>query len=71
MLTVFAALVPVFLLIVLGYALRRLLLTEDAHWVGLENLVYYVLFPALLIDTIGHKTCGAHWESRCSPWGPW
>jgi malonate transporter len=53
MLIVFAALVPVFLLIVLGFALRRLLLTEDAHWVGLENLIYYVLFPALLIDTIG------------------
>jgi malonate transporter len=53
MLTVFAALVPVFLLIVLGYALRRMLLTEDAHWVGLEHLIYYVLFPALLIDTLG------------------
>lgn len=53
MLTVFAALVPVFLLIVLGFALRRMLLTEDAHWVGIEHLIYYVLFPALLIDTLG------------------
>ncbi len=54
MLTVFASLVPVFLLIVLGYGLRRILLTDDAYWIGLEQLVYYVLFPALLIDTLGH-----------------
>lgn len=53
MLTVFAALVPVFLLIVLGYILRRILLPQDAHWMGLEQLVYYVLFPALLIETLG------------------
>ena len=53
MLTVFAALVPVFLLIVLGYVLRRILLPQDAHWMGLEQLVYYVLFPALLIETLG------------------
>lgn len=53
MLTVFAALVQVFLLIVLGYLLRRILLPQDAHWTGLEQLVYYVLFPALLIETLG------------------
>ena len=53
MLTVFASLVPVFLLIVLGYLLRRILLPKDDHWIGLEQLVYYVLFPALLIDTLG------------------
>lgn len=52
MLTVFGALVPVFLLIVLGFALRRLLLKKDIEWIGLEQLVYYVLFPALLIDTL-------------------
>jgi malonate transporter len=52
MLTVFGALVPVFLLIVLGFALRRLLLKKDIEWIGLEQLVYYVLFPGLLIDTL-------------------
>jgi predicted permease len=52
MLTVFGALVPVFLLIVLGFALRRLLLKKDIEWIGLEQLVYYILFPALLIDTL-------------------
>jgi predicted permease len=53
MVTVLASLVPVFLLIGLGFALRRILLRQDAHWVGLEQLVYYVLFPALLIDALG------------------
>ncbi|KIZ36555.1 MULTISPECIES: AEC family transporter [Rhodopseudomonas] len=52
MLTVFGALVPVFLLIVLGYVLRRVLLKQDLMWTGLEHLVYYVLFPALLVDTL-------------------
>lgn len=52
MLTVFAALVPVFLLIVLGFIVKRALLKQDVMWIGLEHLVYYVLFPALLIDTL-------------------
>jgi predicted permease len=50
--SVFAALLPVFLLIVLGFGLRRYLLKEEAHWIGLERLVYFVLFPALLIETL-------------------
>lgn len=48
----FAALLPVFLLIVMGFGLRRYLLKDDAAWIGLERLVYYVLFPALLIETL-------------------
>lgn len=59
MLTVFAALLPVFLLIVLGFVLRRSLLKEDAHWIGLERLVYYALFPALLIDTLARVDLSA------------
>ena len=43
---------PVFLLIVLGVILKRRLLTDDAVWVGIERLIYYVLFPALLVDTL-------------------
>ena len=58
MLTVFGALVPVFLLIVLGFALRRVLLKKDIEWVGLEQLVYYVLFPGLLIDTLARANLG-------------
>jgi malonate transporter len=49
---VLAALIPVFLLIVFGFFLRRFLIAEDAHWLGLERLLYYVMFPALLIATM-------------------
>ncbi len=49
---VVAALVPVFMLIVTGVVARRTLVTDDQHWIGLERLIYYVLFPALLITTL-------------------
>jgi predicted permease len=52
MLAVVAALVPVFLLIVTGFALRRWLIHQDAHWVGLERILYYVMFPALLVESL-------------------
>jgi len=49
---VVAALLPVFLLIVLGFVLRRSLMRLETQWHGLERLTYYVLFPALLIQTL-------------------
>jgi malonate transporter len=49
---VLAALLPVFLLIVLGFALKRSLMQLETQWHGLERLTYYVLFPALLIETL-------------------
>jgi predicted permease len=47
----FSALLPVFLVIALGAALRLTLLPERAHWDVLERLTYFVLFPALLTVT--------------------
>lgn len=52
MAAILAALLPVFLLLAMGFLLKRSLLTDDAHWIGLERLVYFVLFPALLIETL-------------------
>lgn len=49
---VLGALAPVFLLIALGFALKRSLMRLETQWHGLERLVYYVLFPALLIETL-------------------
>ena len=49
---VLAALLPVFLLIVLGFGLKRSLMRLETQWHGLERLTYYVLFPALLIQTL-------------------
>jgi malonate transporter len=45
---VFNALVPVFLLVALGVFLKRTLLKSENAWDSLEDLTYYVLFPALL-----------------------
>ena len=44
------ALLPDFALILLGAILRRKLHLGDHFWNGLEKLVYYVLFPALLFS---------------------
>ena len=52
MTAVVTALVPVFLLIATGFALRRWLIEQDAHWVGLEQILYYVMFPALLVESL-------------------
>jgi len=49
---VVAALMPVFLLIVLGAVLKRTLMRLETQWHGLERLTYYVLFPMLLIQTL-------------------
>ena len=49
---VLAALLPVFLLIVLGTVLKQTLMPLETQWQGLERLTYYVLFPALLIQTL-------------------
>ena len=49
---VIAALLPVFVLIVLGVVLKRTLMRLDTQWHGLERLTFYVLFPTLLIQTL-------------------
>src|SRR6478752_6449584 len=52
MAVVIAALIPVFILIVLGVVLKRTLMRLDTQWHGLERLTYFVLFPMLLIQTL-------------------
>src|SRR6478752_4506059 len=52
MAVVIAALLPVFILIVLGVVLKRTLMRLDTQWNGLERLTYFVLFPMLLIQTL-------------------
>jgi malonate transporter and related proteins len=48
---VISALLPVFLIIALGAVLKHTLLRERSAWDAIENLTFYVLFPALLIVT--------------------
>lgn len=46
------ALLPDFALILLGAGLRRVLHLGDHFWTGLEKLIYFVLFPALLFGVL-------------------
>lgn len=47
---ILAALVPLFSLIVVGAALARAGFPGEDFWPGLERFIYFVLFPALLIE---------------------
>lgn len=47
-----SGLLPIFALIGLGYGLRRARLVDRSVWVGLERLVYFVFFPALLVHRL-------------------
>lgn len=50
--TIVTALVPIFALIALGHFLRRMGFPGDGFWAQLERLVYFVLFPALLVEKL-------------------
>lgn len=50
------ALLPVFMIILLGHGLRRAGFPDDTFWVGAERFTYYVLFPAMLVFKLGSAT---------------
>ncbi|MEJ1158804.1 AEC family transporter [Prosthecomicrobium sp. N25] len=52
MLAAIENLVPVFLLLVIGFAMLRTGLVPAEGWVGLERLLYYVAFPALIVASL-------------------
>jgi malonate transporter len=45
-------LIPVFLIIALGFALQRGGLITGAMWEGLERITYFILFPIFLVQTL-------------------
>tara|TARA_R110000868_G_scaffold104411_2_gene287496 strand:+ start:1305 stop:2219 length:915 start_codon:yes stop_codon:yes gene_type:complete len=49
---ILTSLVPVFLVIGLGFALKRRGFPGDEIWTPLDQLNYFVLFPALLLHTL-------------------
>jgi malonate transporter len=52
MLTTAGAILPIFLLIVVGYVFKRTGFIGDGFWAPAEKLVYFVLLPALIIGSI-------------------
>lgn len=49
------ALAPVLALIALGFGLQRSAFLAEAAWPAIERLTYFVLFPALLVGTLGSQ----------------
>lgn len=45
---------PIFLLILLGVAMRRWFGLQEDFWPQLDRLIYYILFPALLFHSLSH-----------------
>ena len=52
MLTTAGAILPIFLLIVVGYVFKRTEFIGNGFWAPAEKLVYFVLLPALIIGSI-------------------
>lgn len=50
--TVFVALLPVFIVILVGWSLRRFAIVPEQNWQALDQLCYYVLFPAIIFKEI-------------------
>jgi len=64
MITFITALVPIISLIILGYGLRQAKFLPQGTWQGMEKLTYFILFPSLLIRTLGRQTLvGTPWQS--------
>ena len=55
---IFTALTPVFLLILLGYVMRRRALIPETFWVPAERITYFLFFPALLLNNTAKADFG-------------
>ncbi len=59
MATVAGALAPIFLLILIGHALRRFELVPAAFWLPAERVTYFLFFPCLIIDELARANLAA------------
>lgn len=58
MLNVFLSVLPIFLLIVVGYTAKNYFPSEEGFWKTADKLVYYVFFPALLLQDVSSASFG-------------
>jgi len=56
--SILTSLLPVFVIIICGYGLKKINFPDTVFWSGAERLVYYILFPALLFSS----SAGASWD---------
>lgn len=59
MIVVIGSLLPVFLLIMLGFCLKHFSVVPEEMWRGVEQLGYWVFFPSLLASTMARADLGA------------
>jgi predicted permease len=59
MVNILLNILPVFIIIFLGGILKHKIIKADEFWRGLEKLTYYVLFPALLIESLPKAELGS------------
>ncbi|MEZ4557116.1 MAG: hypothetical protein R2854_11825 [Caldilineaceae bacterium] len=59
MLRILLSIAPIFLLIVLGYGLRRRVFTSVEFWSTADRMVYWLLFPAPVSSRRQPSTCRA------------
>lgn len=59
MIPVFESLLPVFLIVALGWMLRRSGVVPQDKWEGIEQLGFWVLFPSLLFHALAGADLGA------------
>ena len=56
------ALTPVLILILAGFGIKRAAFLPKETWPGIEKLTYFLLFPALLVGTLGNQSLeGVPW----------
>jgi predicted permease len=58
--SILGALLPIFLVILSGYAFRRLRFPGDDFWVYAERFTYFVLFPCLLLQRTATASLNLH-----------
>lgn len=71
MIAILNSLIPVFLVIALGAAIKRLDFPGDGLWQPLDRLTYYIFFPALLLHTLATAdlTTFDVWPMAYALWG--
>ena len=71
MLAIINSLVPVFLVIALGFAIKRIGFLDESLWAPLDRLTYYVFFPALLLHTLATADLSKFdvWPMAWALWG--
>ncbi|PKQ08659.1 MAG: AEC family transporter, partial [Alphaproteobacteria bacterium HGW-Alphaproteobacteria-12] len=58
MLDILNALIPVFIVIALGFVIKRMDFPGEGLWAPLDQLTYYIFFPALLFRTLAIADLG-------------